>query len=138
MSKLNQKSRVPVLLMAEQLGSGGTERQLAETAMMLDQARFEPWVASMRPGFLQEDLRRAGVGLIELPMRSFLSADTVTQGARLWRELRQKRIQLVHTFDFPMTAFGVPVARLAGVPAVLSSQRAVCCGGPIGMWRASL
>ena len=30
---------------------------------------------------------------------------------------------MVHTFDAPLNVFGVPVARFAGTPAVLSSQR---------------
>ena len=33
-----------VLLLARELGLGGTERQLAETALALDRDRFEPHV----------------------------------------------------------------------------------------------
>ena len=29
----------------------------------------------------------------------------------------------MHTFDYPLTCFAVPAARLFGVPVVLSSQR---------------
>jgi glycosyltransferase involved in cell wall biosynthesis len=46
--------------------------------------------------------------------------------------LRRHRIGLVHAFDVPAIVFGVPVARLYGVPRVLSSQRAhraLTCGG---------
>jgi glycosyltransferase involved in cell wall biosynthesis len=110
--------------MTQQLGPGGTERQLAESAMMLDRKRFQPWVAYMRTGFLRDELARAGVGLIELPVTSFLSPSLLRESWHLRSHLRQKRIQLVHTFDYPMTILGVPTARFARVPVVLSSQRA--------------
>jgi L-malate glycosyltransferase len=114
----------PVLLTTQLLGSGGTERQMVESALMLDRSRFTPWVAYMRPGFLLETLREAGIGTLELPLRSFASPDLAVQAWRLRAHLRRLGIQLVHAFDYPMTVFAVPVARLAGVPVVLSSQRA--------------
>jgi glycosyltransferase involved in cell wall biosynthesis len=40
---------------------------------------------------------------------------------RQW--LRENKIQMLHTFDAPSNAFGIPVARLAGIPVALASQR---------------
>ena len=40
---------VPVLLMVRELGIGGTERQLVETARFLQRERFTPHVGRFRP-----------------------------------------------------------------------------------------
>ncbi|MEO7144284.1 MAG: glycosyltransferase family 4 protein [Bryobacteraceae bacterium] len=115
---------VPVLLMAHQLGPGGTERQLTEVARSLDPARFQPHVACFVDGSRGDELREAGVPILRLPLKSFLSPAAVTCGFGLGRYLRERRIQIVHAFDYPMVCFGVPVAKLARTPVVLSSQRA--------------
>lgn len=114
----------PVLLMTRTLGHGGTERQLAETALSLDRRRFTPFVACVDSGgFRADELRAAGIEILELPMRSLLGRDCVAAVARLRRFVREKGIRLIHAFDPPMNVFGVPVGQILGVPAVLSSQR---------------
>jgi glycosyltransferase involved in cell wall biosynthesis len=40
------------------------------------------------------------------------------------RYIRDRRIRIVHTFDVPLTLFGVPAAKMFRAPLVLSSQRA--------------
>ena len=113
-----------ILLMARELNLGGTERQLAETARSLDRARFDPRVGVFYPGGVRyDDLRAAGVPLLEVPVRSFRKPSVFSAAAGLVRYIRQERIALVHTFDPPLNAFGVPVARLAGGVRVLASAR---------------
>ncbi len=114
-----------VLLMTRELGAGGTERQLAQTALTLDRARFEPHVACFdASGFHTAKLRQAGIPVLELPVRSLMGWSAVDGARRLGRYLRQHRIQIVHAFDVPMDMFGVPVARFFRTPVVISSQRA--------------
>ena len=36
--------------------------------------------------------------------------------------LREREIQVVHPFDVPTDIFAVPVARISGVPAIISCQ----------------
>ena len=115
---------VPVLLMVRELGIGGTERQLVETARFLRGGRFVPHVGCFRPeGPRLADLERAGVPILHLPMHSFLSTAMITATSRLVGYIRQQCIQVVHSFDAPLNIFAVPIAKLAGVPAVISSQR---------------
>jgi L-malate glycosyltransferase len=115
---------VPVLLMVRELGIGGTERQLVETARFLDRQRFVPHVGCFRPGGLRRaELEQAGVPILHLPVYSFKSPAVFTGASQLVRYIRQHRIQIVHTFDAPLNVFAVPVARFAGAPAVISSQR---------------
>jgi len=115
---------VPVLLMVRELGIGGTERQLVETARFLQRERFTPHVGCFRPdGPRREELERAGVPILHLPVYSFHSTAVFTGAFRLIEYVRQNHIQVVHSFDAPLNMFAVPVAKFAGTPAVISSQR---------------
>jgi glycosyltransferase involved in cell wall biosynthesis len=115
---------VPVLLLVRELGVGGTERQLVETARFLQRERFVPHVGCFRPeGPRRVDLERAGVPMLHLPVHSLLSPVVFSGASRLIHYIHQHRIQVVHAFDAPMNIFAVPIAKLAGTPAVISSQR---------------
>ena len=114
-----------ILLMAYELGIGGSERQLTEVAKSLDHTQFEPHVGCLHPtGIRADELNALGVPIVSFDVRSFARPHAVTEGLRLSRYLRRHRFDLVHTFDVPMNVFGVPFAKLAGAPVVLSSQRA--------------
>jgi glycosyltransferase involved in cell wall biosynthesis len=115
----------PVLLLSSELGIGGTERQLVQTALTLDRSRFQPHVACFNAGgFRAGKLHSAGVPILELPVTSFRGPSAVTGAWRLLRYLRANRIEVAHAFDVPMNVFAVPVARFARTPVVISSQRA--------------
>ncbi len=113
-----------VLLMVRELGIGGTERQLALTAMALDRTLFEPHVACFHAdGFRARELQSCGVPILHLPVRSFKSMSALEGAWLMGRYLRTHDIRLVHAFDYPMDLFGVPVARFFRTPVVISSQR---------------
>src|SRR6516162_4957429 len=115
---------VPVLLLVRELGIGGTERQLVETARFLDRSSFTPHVGCFRPsGPRLEELKAAGVPLLHLPMHSFLSSKLVSASTVFLDYVRRNGIKVVHAFDAPLNIFSVPLAKFGGVPAVLSSQR---------------
>jgi glycosyltransferase involved in cell wall biosynthesis len=54
---------------------------------------------------------------------SFRSAGAVQGAWQLANYIRRHKIKIVHSFDAPLNVFAVPVARAAGAPAVISSQR---------------
>lgn len=115
---------VPILLMAQKLAQGGSERQLAEIAKALDRQRFAPHVAVLREGGLRlDELHAAGVPTVHIPLHSFASTGFLSASWHLYRYLRRHRIQLAHSFDVPSNIFLAPVARAARV-LVLGSQRA--------------
>lgn len=119
------KAPVPVLLMSRALDGGGSERQLAEVARGLDRSRFAPHAGCFyRGGVREEDLRAAGVPVVEFPVRSLVSCSAVRAAKQFGEYVHAHGIRLVHTFDVPANLFGVPAARWFRVPAVLSSQRA--------------
>lgn len=115
---------VPVLLMAREIGAGGTERQLAEVAKWLDRSRWTPHVACFRDqGIRADELRAAAVPIVRLPVRSFRSPSVFHGAVQLGRYLREHGIRITHTFDMPANIFGTMAARVHGCPVVLSSQR---------------
>jgi hypothetical protein len=112
------------MLMARELGPGGTERQLTELARSLDPSRFEVHVGCFKEGIRADELRRHGVPILPLQITSFKKRSAFSGARQLISYLRKHKIRLVHTFDYPLSCFGVPIARVARVPVVLSSQRA--------------
>lgn len=86
---------------------------------------FEPRAGCFQAaGVRGEELRAAGVPVVEFPMRSFVRPEAAFQAWQMIGYLERERIAIVHTFDTPANLFGVPVARAARTPVVLSSQRA--------------
>ena len=114
--------RIPVMLMVRELDQGGVERDVAKMAVHLDPARFEVHVGTYHcSGMRYDELRAAGVPLLHLPVNSLLSRGNLANIVRLARYLRAHAIQVLHAYD-TSAVLGVPVARCAGLPAVLSSQ----------------
>jgi len=114
---------VPVLLMARELGHGGSERQLTEMAKGLDRARFTPHVGCFVEGTRTAEMRAAGVPILVLPVRSFRSPGALAGARQLGQYIRDRGIRIVHTFDWPLNVFAAPVARFYRTQVMLTSQR---------------
>ncbi len=116
--------KIPVLLMARELHIGGSERQMTETAKSLDRAIFEPHVGCFRPaGMRGDELRDAGVPVVRFPVNSYLSSATFTQARALARYVHEHGIRVVHTWDYPLNVYAIPVARMMTKAVAISSQR---------------
>jgi glycosyltransferase involved in cell wall biosynthesis len=114
-----------VLLISYWLESGGSERQLTEIALGLDRSRYEPHVGTFHAhGILYEQIRSAGVPIVQFPLRSFLHPSIVTVATGMHRYLAKHAIDIVHTFDVPSSLLGVPISAASRAPVVISSQRA--------------
>ena len=123
-SKMKSSAKWRVLLMARELDHGGSERQLAETAMGLDRDRFEVRVAALRGGGSRSrELLAAGIPVITFPVTSFRSPRALKQALRLARYVRKHSIDLVHTFDPPSSAFALAPVRLLTNAIAAGSQR---------------
>jgi glycosyltransferase involved in cell wall biosynthesis len=114
----------PVLLLARELDLGGSERQMTEIAKTLDRSRFSPHVGCFRPqGFRHAELAAAGVPIVHFPVDAFASFGAIAEAWKLRSYVRRHQIRLVHTFDYPLTLFAVPVSRWLTRAVVVSSQR---------------
>lgn len=110
------------MLAVRELDCGGIERDVAKIALCLDRRRFTPHVATYSArGLRFEELREAGIPVLELPLRSLMSAQAVRAAWTLARYIRRHGIRVVHAWD-PTAVFLAPLARLLRVPAVLASQ----------------
>ncbi len=115
----------PVLLMVRQLGLGGSERQLTEIARALDRSQFEPHVACFHPsGLRAAELEAAGVPVLCLELRSFLSFSALAAFGHLSEYIHRHGIRLVHTFDSPTNIYVPPAVRFCSSAVILTSQRA--------------
>jgi len=122
---VHSKPPIPVLLLARELGQGGSERQLAEIAKALDRSRYAAHVGCFHPeGFRSAELSREGIPILHIPVHSLRSLSAVRGAWQLGKYIRRHGIRLVHAFDTPMNCFAVPAARALRTPVVLSSQRA--------------
>ena len=117
-------SPTDILLAVREPGAGGSERQMVEMAKAIHgRGRFRVHAACFREGFRNEELRAAGVPVLDLSLHS-LRRDGWRAARRFRSYLTEQHIQLVHSFDYPTSCWLTPLARWAGVPAVLTSQRA--------------
>jgi L-malate glycosyltransferase len=100
---------------------GGGEMQLLELLRRLP-AEYAVSVHALDPrGPLLADTRALGYEpFIHSLGGSLLRPAAVTETARLAWWLRRERIDVVHAQDFYSTILGVPAARLAGVPVIVS------------------
>ena len=121
-SQVIEKPRIKVLITVRELDQGGIERDVAKIATHLDRERFDPHVmAFWAHGFRYDELREAGVPVIEIPVRSLTSFETFRLAAKLRRYITQHGFQVVHSYDVSYV-FACTVARLSGVPLTIGSQ----------------
>lgn len=114
--------RIKVLITVRELNQGGIERDVAKIATHLDRERFDPYVmAFWAHGFRYDELRAAGVPVIEIPVRSLTSFETLRLGAKFRQYIHQQGFQVVHSYDASYV-FACTVARLSGVPLTIGSQ----------------
>jgi glycosyltransferase involved in cell wall biosynthesis len=113
--------RTRILVLQNRFLIGGQERQTVLHLATIDRRRWEPIVACLRrEGEHLEDLERIGIHLESLGIEKLLRAHTVRRVLQLALRVRAEGIALVHGSDFYTDLIGVAVARLAGVPSVVT------------------
>ena len=112
---------IPILLTVRELNHGGIERDVTKIALTLDKSRFQPHVASYRAeGMRFEELSRAGIPFLHVPLSSLRSPTALSAALRILRYIQRNGIRLAHAYD-SSAVFVAPIARALRVPAVLSS-----------------
>lgn len=121
---LTNASPVRLLKLIAVFGCGGTERQVVNLARMINRSRFDLRFACLKRWghFLKEiEERRFPVG--EYPIDRLYGFGTLRQQARLARDMRRDGIRIFHSYNFYGNVFGIPAARIAGVPVTIASIR---------------
>jgi L-malate glycosyltransferase len=119
------RSQRKVFYLLDSLNVGGTETQAVELARRMPAAGYQVTLGCLRAqGPLLQRLAETPVVLQEFhPNGGIDSPAGIYQLLRLSRFLRKQKFDIVHTHDLWSNLMGVPAARLAGVPAIISSRR---------------
>jgi len=114
-----------VFHLLDSLNVGGTETQAVELALRMASAQYEITIGCLHArGPLLEKLKGSPVKVGEFHPRGGLdSPGGIYQLGRLTAFLRRERFDVMHAHDLWSNLMGVPAARLAGVPAIISSRR---------------
>jgi glycosyltransferase involved in cell wall biosynthesis len=114
----------PILLTVRMLDQGGCERDLARLAANIDRSLFTPHVGCFfREGVRLPDLKEAGIPVVEFPLRGLKSWQSISNTVTSFLTYaREHDIRLIHTYDGPSTMFLIPLARMARIPVLVSSQ----------------
>ena len=116
--------KVGLLVFVTAFRIGGTERQVVNLVRALDRSRFDLHLGCFRrEGEFLPEIVEAGIPLTDYPLASLRSAGALPQLVRLARYLRRHRIRVVHAYGFYPNVFVAPLARLVGVPLVITSIR---------------
>jgi glycosyltransferase involved in cell wall biosynthesis len=115
---------VTVLQFLAAFAMGGTERQAVNLAQGLDRSRFDPHFACFRLlGEFLADIEATRSPLTKYEIEHIYGGKTMLQQLRFARDLRERRVDVVHAYGFYANVFAIPAARLAGVRAIIASIR---------------
>jgi L-malate glycosyltransferase len=117
--------RRKVFYLVDSFQVGGTETQAVELALRMPAAQYQITLGCLREeGPLLERVKGSAIQVREFhPAGGLDSPAGLYQLARLTAYLRRESFDVVHTHDLWSNLMGVPAARAAGVPAIISSRR---------------
>jgi glycosyltransferase involved in cell wall biosynthesis/CelD/BcsL family acetyltransferase involved in cellulose biosynthesis len=108
--------------MIDELAVAGTESQMLALIRHLDRTRVQPFLCLLRgDSAASRALEPEDCPVLRLDVRSFRSPTVPLKAVRLARFLRQNQIDIFQVYFPESTYFGVPVARMAGVPHVITT-----------------
>ena len=115
-----------VLQLFDSFNQGGTEWQTVQlTRLLHESGKHRLFLAALsNEGPLRPEVERLGFHDIpSFPLQNFYNANAMKQVSRLASLMRKQQIDLVHAHDFYTNIFGMAAAKLAGVPARITSRR---------------
>jgi len=123
-AKIISMAKRRILIFTNSFRIGGSEGQALQLIKHLDRSRFDVHVACFdREGPLLDQLPLDVGEVPAFPLTGFANLNAARQAAAFIALLRKIKIQIVQTFDLYTNVFGIPLARLAGVPVTVGSRR---------------
>lgn len=113
--------------MIDQLEIGGTEKQLLKMIELLDRRNFEPTLICLKPSKYFSEIKLPCESKI-LNVYSLINFRSFLTLMKFVRCLYKNKIDIVQTYFFDSTFFGVISAKFAGVPVIISCKR------DLGFW----
>jgi L-malate glycosyltransferase len=119
-----RQQKIRILKFLSFFAVGGTERQFVNLIKRLDPDRFELHLACFRRfGAFLPEVEAGGWPLQTFQIERMVSYNTCRRQLQFARYLCKHGIQVVHTYGWYANVFGIPAARLAGVPVRIASIR---------------
>ena len=116
--------RIRLLKFLNFFAIGGTERQFVNLVKRLDPSRFDVQIGCFQKfGPFLADIEACGRTVTAFQITSMRSYETLRRQLQFARYLKQSRIQVLHTYGWWANVFGLPAAKLAGVPVTIASIR---------------
>ena len=124
------KTRVCYLI--TELNVGGAEKVVQRLALSLPRDRYEVLAACLfDPGAVADEIRAAGVPVVDLGMRG---KSDLRAALRLYGLLRRRDIQILHAHMFHANLLASLVGWIANVPVVIATRHTVEMGGAAREW----
>ena len=122
MDQRSLRTRRRVLLLTQNLGVWGAQRQLVELAKGLDRKRYDVRVGTLTLGGpLTAELEEEGIPIVDFERRWRWDLSPIW---RLARYAREQAIDILHSFMFLPNFYSRFAGRIAATPVVISSLRA--------------
>ena len=115
---------IRVCFIIDQLRPAGTEIQLLGMINGFDRRRVRPYLCLLDgEDALSRSLEPGDCPILRLDMRKLFHLSSIRKAWTLLRFIRKHRIDVLQAHFPDSTYFGVPAARLAGVPRVVRTRR---------------
>ncbi|MCG8430368.1 MAG: glycosyltransferase [Candidatus Omnitrophica bacterium] len=116
--------RIPVLFIIDVLRDfGGAEKNLIQLVSGLNPTLYDPMVCCLKGGHVFGQLKDRGINVTDLQLKRIYSPRAFARAWSLVNLIRRKRVQVVVTYFESSDLWGGLIARLAGVPVVISNRR---------------
>jgi L-malate glycosyltransferase len=102
---------------------GGAEKNFCDVILGLDRRTFSPSALVFQGGDLSDHLVRQGIPVHVNGISKLLSLHALREAFVTYRRMKEECTDVVVTYHHDADIWGAVVARLAGVPRVISSRR---------------
>lgn len=102
---------------------GGTESQLIELINNIKKFNFEPILFSLRSYSKEYILKKIGCKVVFIDLYSFKSLDLFKKIVFTSLCLRREKVDIVQTFFFDSSVFGILCSKLCGIKKIVTSRR---------------
>jgi glycosyltransferase involved in cell wall biosynthesis len=125
---LNSNKRIIIAFVIDLLEtkegiSGGTEKQLIEIINRIDSNKFTPILFCLKPNHNNISFHSVFCEKYYLNVTSLLSFKSIFSWLLYVKTIKLKKVDIVQTFFFDSTVFGISGAIIAGIQVRISSRR---------------
>jgi len=116
--------KITVLFLIDSLQVfGGAEKNLFTVSSSLNPDKYRTIVCCLKDGDAAEIFRNKGINIINLRLQRIYSFDAIKKAIQLISIIRKEKVKIVVTYLESSDFWGGIVAKVAGVPIVISNRR---------------